>query len=123
MANVTIGFGLLLSALGLGGYFATGQASLTALIPLAFGLLLLVLGVLARQESLRKHAMHIAAAVGLLGFLGPLRVLPQMLRLAGGQEVPHRAAVLDQLAMMVVCGVFLALCIRSFVMARRARAA
>jgi hypothetical protein len=122
MANVTIGFGLALAALGLGGYFATGRASLTALIPLAFGLLLLVCGALARQESLRKHAMHAAAVVGLLGFLGPLRVLPQMLRLLGGQDVPHRAAVLDQLAMMVVCGVFLVLCIRSFVMARRARA-
>ena len=123
MANVTIGFGLVLAALGLGGYVATGRTSLTALIPLAFGLLLLVCGVLARQESLRKHAMHAAAALGLLGFLGPLRVLPQMLHLLGGQDVPHRTAVLDQLAMMVLCGVFLALCIRSFVMARRARAA
>jgi hypothetical protein len=124
MANVTIGFGLALAALGAGGYFATGRTSLTALIPLAFGLLLLVCGIVARQESLRKHAMHAAAVLGLLGFLGPLRVLPQMLRLvSGGEGVPHRAAVLDQLAMMVVCGVFLALCIRSFVAARRARAA
>ena len=40
MANVTIGFGLVLAALGLGGYVATGRTSLTALIPLAFGLLL-----------------------------------------------------------------------------------
>jgi hypothetical protein len=122
MANVTIGFGLALAALGLGGYFATGRASFTALIPLAIGLLLLLCGVLARQEALRKHAMHAAAVLGLLGFLGPMRVLPQMLRLlTGGEGVPHPAAVLDQLVMMVVCGVFLALCIRSFVAARRAR--
>jgi hypothetical protein len=123
MANVTIGFGLALAALGLGGYLATGQTSLTALIPLAFGLLLLVCGVLARREPLRKHAMHAAAVLGLLGFLGPLRVFPQMLALLGGGAVPHRAAVLDQLLMLIVCGVFLALCIRSFVAARRARAA
>lgn len=123
MANVTIGFGLALAALGVGGYLATGRASLTALIPLAFGLLLLVCGMVARREPLRKHAMHAAAVLGLLGFLGPLRVLPQMLALLGGGAVPHRAAVLDQLLMMIVCGVFLALCIRSFVAARRARAA
>ncbi|HVR07744.1 MAG TPA: hypothetical protein VMW75_06810 [Thermoanaerobaculia bacterium] len=122
MANVTIGFGLALAALGLGGYFSTGRSSLTALIPLGFGLLLLVCGFVARQEAARKHAMHAAAALGLLGVLGPLRVLPQMLRLLGGEDVPHRAAVLDQLAMMVLCAVFLVLCIRSFVMARRARA-
>jgi hypothetical protein len=123
MANVTIGFGLVLVALGVVGYYGTGRASLTALIPLAFGLLLLVCGALARQEGLRKHAMHAAAVVGLLGFLGPLRVLPQMIALLGGGAVEHRAAVLDQLAMMVICGIFLALCIRSFVAARRSRAA
>jgi len=123
MANVTIGFGLLLAALGVGGYLATGRTHPTALIPLAFGVLLMVCGALARREALRRHAMHAAAVVGLLGFLGPLRVLPQMVKLLGGGEVPHRAAVLDQLAMMIVCGVFLALCIRSFVAARRARAA
>jgi hypothetical protein len=123
MANVTMGFGLALAALGVGGYFATGRASLTALIPLAFGLLLLVCGALARREQWRKHAMHAAALVGLLGFLGPLRVLPQMVAVVGGRAVAHRAAVVDQLLMMVVCGAFVALCVRSFVAARRARAA
>jgi hypothetical protein len=123
MAKVTIGFGLALAALGLAGYYGTGRTSPTALIPLAFGLLLVVCGALALREGWRKHAMHAAAVLGLLGFLGPLRVFPQMLALLGGGSVAHRTAVLDQLAMMVVCGVFLALCIRSFVAARRARAA
>jgi len=123
MAKVTIGFGLALAVLGVAGYLGTGRTSLTALIPLVFGLLLLACGALARREALRKHAMHAAAVIGLIGFLGPLRVLPQMLALVGGGAVAHRAAVLDQLAMLVVCGVFLALCIRSFVAARRARTA
>jgi uncharacterized membrane protein len=123
MPKVTIGFGLALAALGLVGYFATARTSLTALIPLALGLLLMACGALARREARRKHAMHAAALLGLLGFLGPLRVLPQMLALLGGGRVAHRAAVVDQVAMMVVCGAFLALCIGSFVAARRARAA
>lgn len=121
MANVTIGFGAALAALGLGGYFGTGRASLTALIPLLFGLLLMLCGALARQESRRKHAMHAAAVLGLLGVLGPLRVLPQMVTLLGGGTVAHPAAVCAQLAMLVICAVFLVLCIRSFVAARRAR--
>jgi hypothetical protein len=123
MANVTIGFGVALMALGIGGYYATGRTSPTALIPLAFGILLLVCGALARREAWRKHAMHGAAVLALLGFLGPMRVLPQMLALLRGAEVAHRAAVLDQLAMLLLCGALLALCIRSFVAARRGRTA
>lgn len=123
MPNVTIGFGLALVALGIAGYFGTGRASLTALIPLAFGALLVVCGALARRAGLRRHAMHGAAVVALLGFLGPLRVLPQMLALVSGGAVAHRAAVVDQLVMMVLCGVLLVLCVRSFVAARRARTA
>jgi len=122
MANVTIGFGLLLAALGAVGYYGTGSTSLTALIPVIFGLLLVICGAFARQEASRKNAMHAAAVVGLLGFLGPLRVLPRMVALLGGGEVPHRAAVLDQLAMMVICGIFMALCVRSFIAARRSAA-
>jgi hypothetical protein len=123
MANVTIGFGLALMALGIAGYYGTGQTSLTALIPLGFGVLLVLCGALAREESRRKHAMHGAAVLALLGFLGPLRVLPQMVALLQGDQVAHRAAVLDQLAMMLLCGILLALCIRSFVTARRSRIA
>jgi hypothetical protein len=123
MASVTIGFGLALMALGVGGYYGTGGTSPTALIPLGFGILLVVCGALARRPAWRKHAMHGAAVLALLGFLGPMRVLPQMVALASGTPVAHRAAVVDQLAMMLLCGILLALCIRSFVMARRASAA
>jgi hypothetical protein len=123
MPNVTIGFGAALAALGLGGYLLTGRTSLTALIPLALGVLLAACGAAALDRARRKHAMHAAAVVGLLGFLGPLRVLPQMVALVGGGAVEHRAAVVDQLLLMILCAVFLALCIRSFVLARRTRAA
>jgi hypothetical protein len=120
MANLTVGFGLALIALGLGGYFGTGRISPTALIPAAFGLLLAICGLLAQRSAWRQHAMHAAAVLALLGFLGPLRVAPQMAALLTGGAVAHRTAVLDQMVMMVVCGVLLALCIRSFIAARRA---
>ena len=118
MASTTILFGVLLIALGLLGYFGTGTASLTALIPAAFGLLLLVLGFLARSEGLRKHAMHGAAAVALVGFVA---VLGRLLRTPPG--VVAAAAYWSQVAMAVLTGVFVALCVRSFIAARRARRA
>jgi glucose uptake protein GlcU len=116
MASTTIVFGLILTLLGLGGYFLTGAASVTALIPALFGLLLLGLGFLARSESIRKHAMHAAAVVALVGCAGALFSL---LRTPIASRAA--AAVFSQAAMVVLTAVFVALCVRSFIAARRAR--
>jgi len=122
MAGVTITFGGLLIALGFGGWFATGQESPTALIPAAFGVLLAILGFVARKESLRKHAMHGAAAVGLLGLLGSARGLMGLPALLGG-TAERPAAVISQTLMAMLCAVFVWLCVRSFIAVRRAREA
>jgi preprotein translocase subunit Sss1 len=115
MASTTIVFGILLTLLGLVGYAMT-RTSMTALIPSLFGLLLLILGLLARSESIRKHAMHAAAAVALIGGVGAL--IP-LLRTPSG--VRPAMAVFSQVAMVVLTAVFVALCVRSFIAARRAR--
>ena len=115
MASTTITFGVLLTLLGLVGYALT-RTSMTALIPSLFGLLLLILGFLARSESIRKHAMHAAAAVALVGCLGAL--IP-LLRTPPGTR--PAIAVFSQAAMVILTGVFVALCVRSFRAARRAR--
>jgi peptidoglycan/LPS O-acetylase OafA/YrhL len=117
MATITIVLGVLLTLLGLAGYFLTGTSSFTALIPSVFGLLLLVLGFLARSEPLRKHAMHMAAVVALAGCAG---ALVPLLRTPAGPRSP--VAVFSQAAMVVLTAVFVVLCIRSFRDARRARA-
>jgi len=118
MASTTIVFGLVLTVLGVAGYFLTGTSSFTALIPAIFGVLLLALGFVARNEGARKHAMHAAAAVALVGFLGALMSL---LRTPSG--VRSAAALYSQLAMVVLTGIFVALCVKSFIAARRARRA
>jgi hypothetical protein len=118
MASTTILFGLVLTLLGFFGYFATGTSSFTALIPAAFGLLLIMLGFIARSESARKHAMHAAAAVALVGFLGALMSL---LRTPTG--VRSAIALYSQVAMVLLTGLFIVLCVRSFIAARRARQA
>ena len=123
MAKITIGLGVVLIALGVGSYFGTGRESVTALIPAFFGLPLLLLGVAALKESLRKNAMHIAAGMGLLGFGGTVRGLMKLPALLTGGELERPAAVAVQSAMAVVCFVFVLLCVLSFIKARRAGAA
>lgn len=122
MPIVTIGYGSLLILVGVIGYFGTGAESMTALIPAFLGIPVEALGVLALKERFLKHAMHGAAVIGLLGLLGTLRgVLQLPAYFAGTAERP--AAVLSQSATAFLSLVFLVLCVRSFIEARRAREA
>ena len=121
MANVTIAFGLILIVLGVCAYLGTGKTSVTALIPAFFGIPLAVLGFVARDDRNRKHAMHAAAALALLGFLGTLRGIAGAVALASGKTVARPAAAVVQTIMAVLCAIFLALAIRSFIHARRNR--
>ena len=123
MSKITIITGLFLIAIGLAGYFMTGTASWTALIPAMFGLPLTILGWIALKEHLRKHAMHAAVMVGLLGFLGAAYSFSRPLRvLLSGQEIERPIAAVMQGIMALTCAVFVGLCVKSFVDARRARA-
>ena len=122
MASTSIVFGfllLMLAAVGYGYGLSNGNASLTALIPGAFGIFLIVFGAAARQrEDLSKHLMHGAVLVGLLGFLATASSflkIPALL--AGTAERP--AAVVTQLTMAVICLMFVVLCVKSFIDARR----
>jgi hypothetical protein len=119
VAPVSVGFGLVLIALGIGFY--VGTEAPTALIPAAFGLVLLVLGLVARQERYRKHAMHAAAAVALLGFVGTCVQLVLALVQSGG-EFKRPLGALEQAIMALLCAIFVGLCVQSFIAARRRRA-
>jgi hypothetical protein len=122
MVKITIGLGLVLIALGVGGYVGTGRASVTALIPAFFGMPLLLPGLAALKPQRRKHAMHVAVVIGLLGFAGTARGLTNMPALLTGSEVARPGAVAVQAAMAIVCLLYMMLCVRSFVEARRAGA-
>ena len=122
MPAATLGLGVLLILLGLVAFFASGQESVTALIPTFFGLPLLILGLLARaREGWRKHAMHAAAAIALLGLLGTITGIPKLLTLLGGGEVARPTAAVVQSVMALLCAIFVVLAVRSFIAARRAR--
>jgi hypothetical protein len=96
---------------------ASGHASPTALIPAAFGIAIAVLALIGRaRESLRMHLMHVAVLLGLLGFIFPAgRVI------ANYTTFSVSAATVSQLAMSIICLVFVVLSVRSFIDARRRR--
>ena len=138
MPSTSIVTGVLLILLGIFGYvfgLLDGHASPTALIPAAFGLLLVIFGFIARsKENLRKHLMHAAVLVAFIGFLIPaIRLISKYGGLFGSSDASAESAgigatasfislaVLSQAAMSVICLVFVILCIKSFIAARRSR--
>ena len=136
MANITVAFGALLILLGVGTFVSTGATmeQVTALIPAFFGLALGVLGLLARHDHLRKHVMHAAVLLALLGTIFPaVRAIPKVPTLIetghvevtkeDGSKKDMKVAVIAQLVMAGLCAAFTALCVKSFIDARRARIA
>ena len=123
MAKLTIGFGVVLILLGAWGFIATGSAHPTALIPAYFGLVLALSGVLANTEDAKRRMlwMHIAVTAGLLGFIGAaVMVVVENVKAHGGPLTDTASvAVKFQAAMAAICLVFVGLCVRSFIAARR----
>jgi hypothetical protein len=122
MPRITVIFSLLYIALGLGGFFLTGAVHKTALIPAAIGAVLLVLGLLAGNEKLRMHVMHAALLIGLLALLATVSSLFKLPAAIDGTAA-RPGAVFAQAATAVLSVIYLALGVRSFIAARRARSA
>jgi uncharacterized membrane protein len=116
MPKISIVFGVLLSALGIYGYFGMGRISITALIPLFIGIPIIILGVLAFDEQKLKHSMHAASVLMLLGLIGSLYRLAHKLILGNND---HSSMIL--ILMSLICIIFLILAINSFIEARKAR--
>ncbi len=99
MENWTLGYGTLLTTLGVGGFVATGAQHKTALIPAGFGTAALGLGLLERRGSSQKTLLGGAALLGLLGFLGTARGLARLPALLRGEKLERPAAVISQSVM------------------------
>jgi hypothetical protein len=123
MANVTIRIAAILIFLGLVFFYITGMHAPTSLIPVWFGIVLLVLGLAARSDDAgrRKLVMHIAVTVGLIGFLVPaIRVTPVLYaRYVHGTPILHHRAIQEEGLMALICLLFVIFCVRSFIAVRR----
>jgi hypothetical protein len=122
MARVTLVFAVLLIVLGLVGFLGTGSAHPTALIPTWIGLALGIGGLLAisPSEGRRKLFMHINVTIGLLGFLGgAVEAVRGYLHATSAGLAPDMIALASKLTLAGLMLIYVILCVRSFIAARR----
>ncbi|MFZ0743243.1 MAG: hypothetical protein WAM85_02505 [Terracidiphilus sp.] len=122
MAKVTLIFAVLLIALGLGGFLGTGSQHFTALIPTWFGLGLGFFGLLAMSpsEARRKLYMHINVTIGLLGFIGgAVEAVRGYVHARSVGLEPDQIALAAKVTMAGLLLIYVILCVRSFIAARR----
>lgn len=113
MPKWTLVFAALLIILGVGAFLWSG--SRTALLPAYPGFVLAILAGLALVfAGGRRHLMHVAAVVALLGMLAPAVTLG----IRAAQMSPLALTV--NIGMLLLCSALLALMVRSFIAARRA---
>lgn len=123
MSKITMLFGALLCGVSLLGLLIAGKvASVTIFIPMFVGVPLFLLGLFSElKPTLRKHLMHVAVTLGLLGALAALgRGIPQLIKMAGGAEVDP-LPLASVWTMILLCSTYVVLCVQSFIQARRAR--
>lgn len=121
MAKLTIGLGIVLTLLAIVCFALTGSSHPTALIPAGVGLLFVLFGALAISPDSKRRMlwMHIAVTVALLMFLGTVPAVIQAGRQVQGVVLAHPIAVDEKAATSLLCLVFVGLCVRSFIAARR----
>jgi hypothetical protein len=124
MARIAMFFGVLLIALSMVGYLSPDTfgsvgpegRSPTALIPAGFGVVLLLCGIVVEfAPKSRKHMMHLAALVALLGAVGGIMPIRR------NEMDFSKSGTVAGLLMVILCAIFVILCVRSFVLARVAR--
>jgi hypothetical protein len=121
MTGLTLAIGGILTALGIVAYVVTGAASVTALIPTFVGLLLLVCAALARRPALRRHSIHAALVIAVLGAVGSLMNVVKIGDVFTGTAQRPSAIVVSTI-MFVLLVFYIIMGVRSFIAARRSPA-
>ena len=123
MAKLTIVFGVLLVVVSLGFWVAMGRVDSAALHPAGLGVLLVLCGALANTENSKRRMlwMHLAVTVGLVGFL--ITGVRAVIQVVKGTTAVNPATFEERAVVALICLLFVALCVRSFISARRSRVA
>jgi uncharacterized membrane protein len=122
LAKLTLVLALLLVVLGLAGYIGTGSLHPTALIPTWIGLVLGLGGFLAisPSEGRRKLFMHINVTVALLGFIGSaVEAIRGYVHATSVGLPPDQIALASKVTLAGLLLIYVILCVRSFIAARR----
>lgn len=122
MKKLTYICSFLLIILGALGYFAwealgASKQSVTAAIPAFVGILMLIGAIIANKNHMA--GMHIAVLFSLLGAVAGLgRLIPSTIK---GNLDWGATSTLLILGMVLICGYYTVMAVRSFIAARRAR--
>lgn len=119
MIGLSLLIGASLIAVGLGGYVLSHMVSPTALIPAVFGLVILMLGAYGREPTRRRTAMHLAMGIALVGILGSVKGLFDLLGWLASDRTGGLLAPLSKTVMATLLVIYLVMGIRSFIAARR----
>jgi hypothetical protein len=122
LAKLTLVLALLLVVLGLAGYIGTGSLHPTALIPTWIGLALGIGGFLAisPNERRRKLFMHINVTIALLGFIGAtVEAIRGYVHTTSLGLPPDQIALASKVTLAGLLLIYVILCVRSFIAARR----
>ena len=122
LAKLTIWFGVLIALVSVGFWIGTGRTETAALHPAGIGVLLILCGALASTENPKKRMlwMHIAVTLGLIGFL--TTGIRAGIALANGTAMSiNPLGFEERVVIALISLIYVILCIRSFIAARRAR--
>ncbi len=102
MVVTTLLYGILITVLGIIGYFATGQVSKTALIPCVFGLPVIGLAITGwfRPQAIKKTLIA-SLVIAVLAFLGTAKGVGGVITLVGGGEIARPTATIFQAIMAI----------------------
>jgi hypothetical protein len=106
--TLSIVLGLALVVLGIGAYVLSNFASITALIPAIFGILIALLGERGRRTERDRFAAYGIGLLAALGVFGSIRGIPDIVALLAGESVESVIAAVSQGAMIGICLILLA---------------
>ena len=117
MSRWTLIYGLWLIAWATIVSFISGSTSITSWIPAMLGVPILVMGVLCiALPARRKVWMHCAVLFGLVALLGGLDFFRGVF--SGGDAFANPAAGASKLMLLMSGGLYVFICVRSFIWAR-----
>jgi hypothetical protein len=124
MAKLTIAIGILIAAVSVAFYFAITPHETAALHPAGIGMLLILCGALANTENPKRRMlwMHIAVTLGLISLL--TTGVRAIISLAKGTAMTISPGGFEErVTIALISLIYVILCVRSFIEARRGRTA
>ncbi|MGC9158453.1 MAG: hypothetical protein ACP5FH_05630 [Terracidiphilus sp.] len=122
MAKITLIFAAILIVFGMVAFFLTGVSQKAAFLPAEFGMLLAFCGAVAvsPNETRRKMFMHINVTIGVVGCAGgAIQAVRLYHHAASIGTAPDRMVMVSLLGMSGLLLIYVLLCVRSFIAARR----